>query len=205
MPNLRDQLIGLGWEWDDERGGYKPTPQDSGRFSVTGGELVELFPLEDSEEQPSTPPTPLPTPSKTAAVKVATPDIVRAAREVPVDQAMITTILLNDVGGQELISISRSDLINGQNVSYQPISDAKKTYLDYNPTNIIYLPQTLDKTLDGFPIKLNSKIPTSAGNNVLFSDNKLIVRLKDIQPDELIEIQVVSSGTLLDDTIYTGE
>jgi hypothetical protein len=143
--------------------------------------------------------------TSSGSVKPADPDIVRAVSEIPVPADQIASIILNDIGGQELISISRSDLINGQSVAYEPISDAKEISQAYNPNNIIYLSETLDKVFNRFPIKLNSKIPTSTGNNVSFSDNKVVIQLKDIQKDELVEVQVVSSGSLLDDTIYTGE
>jgi len=154
----------------------------------------------------SVPASPDPKPiTSSGSVKSATPDIVRAVSEIPVPSDQMASIILNDIGGQELISISRNDLINGQSVTYEPIADAKSLSQFYNPNNIIYLSETLDKVFNRFPIRLDSKIPNSAGNNVSFSDNKVLIQLKDIQKDELVEVEVIASGSLLDDTIYTGE
>ena len=139
------------------------------------------------------------------SVKPATPDIVKAVSEIPAEVDQMASIILNDIGGQELISISRSDIVNGQNIAYQPISDIKEVHKAYNSNNIIYLPETSEDTFNSFPIKLSSKIPDSLGNNVSYVDNKILIQLKDIQRDELVEVQIVSSGTLLDDTIYVGE
>lgn len=139
------------------------------------------------------------------SVKAATPDVVKAVSEIPADVGQMAQMILNDIGGQELISISRSDIVNGQNIVYQPISDMKEIHKTYNSNNIIYLSETSENIFNSFPIKLSSKIPDSLGNNVSYVDNKILIQLKDIQRDELVEIQVVSSGVLLDGTIYLGE
>lgn len=77
-----------------------------------------------------TPPTPTVEPVLTSppppAIKTAQPDIILFESDLPSSQAMID-LVLEDIGGQELINIARSDTINGQNITYQPI----KIYLQF--------------------------------------------------------------------------
>jgi len=101
----------------------------------------------------ATPPTPtLPaTVSPPPPVKTATLDIILFDEEsVPTD-GMFDQIFEN-IGGQELISITRSDIVNGQKISYQPIKNLSAIQQRYNPNNILSLQQTADKFFAGFSI-----------------------------------------------------
>ena len=73
--------------------------------------------------------------SSSKAIKVATPDILLFDESsVPVD--IMTELIFEDIGGQEIITISRNDIINGQEVSYSLIgnlSKIQKQYLDVLP------------------------------------------------------------------------
>jgi hypothetical protein len=92
------------------------------------------------------------------AIKTATLDIILFDEEsVPID-GMFDQIFEN-IGGQELISITRSDIVNGQKISYQPIKNLSAIQQRYNPNNILSLQQTADKFFAGFSIKLEDKIP----------------------------------------------
>ncbi len=142
-----------------------------------------------------------PTTSK-GSVKVATPDIVRAVTDIPYPPEVMATLVLENIGGQELINIARSDTINGQNVVYQPISNAKELYTEYNPQNIVYLPSTSDKFFNNFPIKIDDKIPQSVTENVSLTMDGLLIQLTNILEDEQVEVQIVTTGDLLNDTIY---
>lgn len=142
-----------------------------------------------------------PTTSK-GSVKVATPDIVRAVTDVPSPVEVMATIILQNIGGQELINIARSDTINGQNVVYQPISNAKELYTEYNPQNIIYLPNTADKFFNNFPIKIDEKIPQSIEENVSLTSEGILIQVANMLSDEQVEVQIVAVGDLLNDTIY---
>ena len=136
------------------------------------------------------------------SVKPADPDIVRALTDIPYPVEVMATLVLEDIGGQELISISRNDTINGQNVIYQPISNAKALYNSYNPQNIIYLPNTADKYFNTFSINIDDKIPQTIENNVSFSSSGITVQLANVAEGEQVEIQILSAGDLLNGTIY---
>jgi hypothetical protein len=138
--------------------------------------------------------------SPPAAIKTATPDIVLFDEEtLEVDQMF--DLIFENLGGQELISISRSDIINGQKISYQPIKNLSSIQQRYNPNNILSLQQTADKYFAGFSIKLEDKIPNVGngenGKNVYIDEQgNLIIEFVNLNNDEQIETQITLSGTI---------
>ena len=133
-------------------------------------------------------------------VKTATLDIILFDEEsVPTD-GMFDQIFEN-IGGQELISITRSDIVNGQKISYQPIKNLSAIQQRYNPNNILSLQQTADKFFAGFSIKLEDKIPetgngTNGENIYLNATGDLVIELINVNPDEQVETQISVSGTI---------
>jgi hypothetical protein len=150
-----------------------------------------------------TPPSPtLPATISLAAppVKTATLDIILFDEESVATDGMFDQIFEN-IGGQELISITRSDIVNGQKISYQPIKNLSAIQQSYNPNNILSLQQTSDKFFAGFSIKLEDKIPkigngTNGKNVYLNSTGDLVIEFININPDEQIETQIRVSGTI---------
>ncbi len=133
-------------------------------------------------------------------VKTATLDIILFDEEnIPTD-GMFDQIFEN-IGGQELISITRSDIVNGQKISYQPIKNLSAIQQRYNPNNILSLQQTADKFFAGFSIKLEDKIPengngTNGENVYLNASGDLIIEFINVNPDEQVETQISVSGTI---------
>ena len=67
-----------------------------------------------------TPATPISTSSAANDVLIAKKDIILFNEDaVPVE--LMTDLIFENIGGQELINISRHDTVNGQTVIYQPI------------------------------------------------------------------------------------
>jgi len=92
------------------------------------------------------------------STKIATPDLILLREEaMPVDT--MADLIFDDIGGQEIINISRTDLINGTNNSYQLLADIENTSNQYNSNNLIQLPGQSAYYLDNFPINLDKHIP----------------------------------------------
>ena len=133
-------------------------------------------------------------------VKTATLDIILFDEtSVPTD-GMFDQIFEN-IGGQELISITRSDIVNGQKISYQPIKNLSAIQQRYNSNNILSLQQTADKFFAGFSIKLEDKIPETGngvnGENIyLNATGDLVIELINVNPDEQVETQISINGTI---------
>ena len=138
------------------------------------------------------------------AVKVATPETYEL---YPTSQSAIAAaqMFLEPLSGNELIEVSRHDLINGASTKYQPIKDAQIIATQFNAFNIIPLQDTLPNYLDNFPIKLEEKLPNIAAgeSNVTIDANGIItIELINIKPDEAVEVEILYQGEILNDTIY---
>jgi hypothetical protein len=79
----------------------------------------------------------------------------------------------------------------------------------YNSRNILPLSNTSDTFFKNFPIKLETKIPvTGAGPNgeiVYLENSNLIINVINLAADEQVEIQIITSGEVFNDTIYDEE
>jgi hypothetical protein len=201
-----------------ETGYETPKPYTPGDFRVAEEKSNEPFyssqniggaSLVSNNFIPAVTPTPL-TPSPISAtvmapppppVKTATLDIILFDDEATTVDTMADLIFEN-IGGQELINITRSDIINGQKISYQPIKNLSSIQQRYNPNNILSLQQTADKYFAGFSIKLEDKIPNEGnganGENVYIEEGTgdLIIEFININNDEQIEVQITSDGTI---------
>lgn len=136
-----------------------------------------------------------------APVKTATPDIVLFKDDlVPIET--MTDLIFENIGGQELINIARSDTINGQEVTYTPIKNLSSIQQQYNSKNIVSIYQTSDKYFAGFAIKLENKIP-NVGNGVngenVYIDaetGSLIIETVNLEEDEQVEVEIAINGTI---------
>ncbi len=149
---------------------------------------------------PSTPTVPVtislpPPPIKTAPIDT----ILFNDNSLPVE--VMADLIFENIGGQELLSITRSDIVNGQKISYQPIKNLSAIQQQYNPNNILGLQQTDNKYFAGFPIKLENKIPEEGngpdGNNVYLNEfGDLVIEFVNLSNDEQVETQISINGTI---------
>jgi len=133
-------------------------------------------------------------------VKTATPDIILFDDQSLSTESMADLIFEN-IGGQELINISRNDSINGQEISYQPIKNVKLLQQSYNPNNILGIQKTSDKYFSGFPILFDQKFPNEGsglnGQNIYVDElGNLVIEAIGLNNDEQIEVQLSTGGTI---------
>jgi len=140
-------------------------------------------------------------------VKPATTDIILFKDDtLPIE--IMTDLIFENIGGQELINIVRSDLVNGQNILYQPIKNLSSIYFQYNPQNILGLQDIDANYFKQFPINFSSKVPlcgTGPNCSIVYIDEStgdLIINVINLAKDEQVEISIISNGEVLDDTIY---
>jgi LysM repeat protein len=139
---------------------------------------------------------PPPPPVKTAPIDT----VLFNSDELPIE--VMTDLIFENIGGHELINIARNDIINGQQVSYQPIKNLSSIQQQYNPNNIVSLQSTSDKYFANFPIKLENKVPdpgTGPNSSYVYLDSatgNLIIEAVNLEIDEQIEVEVTVSGTI---------
>lgn len=147
------------------------------------------------------------TSSSDPGVKIPTKDIILYNDEsTPIE--VMSDLIFENIGGQEIINIARNDIINGQTVVYQPIKNLTSLNFQYNPQNILSLQNTSDEYFKKFPIKLEDKIPnvgTGPNGETVYieaSTGNLVINVINLANDEQVEVQVLSSGAIFSDTIY---
>ena len=157
--------------------------------------------------EPTTPST-IPTAMSPAAVQPPPPPVKTA----PIDTVLfddestpievMTDLIFENIGGHELINIARNDIVNGQQVSYQPIKNLSSIQQQYNPNNIVSLQSTSDKYFANFSIKLENKIPQPgtgpSGAHVYLDQNtgNMIIEAINLESDEQIQVEITTSGTI---------
>jgi hypothetical protein len=149
----------------------------------------------------------IPVTSAYEPIKVAIPELIMiASDEVPIET--MTDMVFGDIGGHEIISVSRNDLVNGANISYQMVKDLQEMAIEYNPKNIIALPESSETYFNNFTIKLDKHIPAVGngvdGQNVYFDEltGDLIIEVVNMTPGDNIEVEFITSTSLFGDTIY---
>jgi hypothetical protein len=154
--------------------------------------------------------------SSRSAVKVATPDLILFNESaIPVD--VMTDLLFEEIGGQEIISIARNDIVNGQEVSYSLIGNLNGLERRYNSKNIFSLPDTIEKYFSNFSIRFETHVPENGtgpgGQRVYIVQEStstsvrgdLIIDVINMETNERIDVEVLKSGRAFSDTIYTEE
>jgi flagellar biosynthesis GTPase FlhF len=144
------------------------------------------------------------------AVKYATPsDVLIDTNDLPVD--LILKLTLEKIGGIELISLVRHDTVNGQNIVYRPVKNVSQLAISYNPQNMVEVPDTAESFFKNFPIRLENYIlqdtnefpPITAYIDP--TTENVIIDVVNTKSDYEIEVQMVSSGQVFNDTIYTED
>jgi hypothetical protein len=143
----------------------------------------------------ATPPSPwltTPTFTQPSGIKQADPDII-IGPETDTTGDYIVERFFEELGGTELINLSRYDLIDGADVSYKPIANLSRLRRRFNPNNIIALDILSDNEFSKFSINLLSR----GMNEPYFDDDgDLVVELDIIRPEENIEVEISLSGTV---------
>ena len=104
-----------------------------------------------------------PAPTKTAPIDTVLFDDQSMSVEI------MTDLIFEDIGGHELLSVSRNDIINGQRVSYSPIKNLGLVQQRYNPNNILRLQSTSDTYFANFSIKLTGLLVSSSTTKPVIS------------------------------------
>lgn len=158
-----------------------------------GGQSAVYYPPTPS----STPPSPywITTPSSTtgrSGIKQADPDIVLDP-EINTTGDYIVERFFEELGGTELISLSRHDLIDGIDVTYSPIANLSRLRRRFNPNNIIAIDFLSENEFTRTSIDLLSR---GIYEPYFDNDGNLVVEIDIIKPEENIETEVSSSGTV---------
>ena len=154
-------------------------------------------------------PAPPPPPPTTYKVKTATPEIILFDDET-LPAITLIDILFEDIGGQELLSMSRHDTISGDYVPNQLIKNLTSLNQEFSSKRLLSLQNTSDKYFSNFGIKLENKIPLvgggAGGENIYLNDSQdIVIDLINLDIDEQVEVQLSISGTMYTVVLQAGE
>ena len=119
---------------------------------------------------------------------------------IPIE--IMTDLIFENIGGQELINISRNDTVNGQKIVYQLIKNLTQIQQQYNPNNIVSVQNSSDKYFQNFSIKFDDKVPnfpTGPGGKHVYIDpatGSLVIETVNMYLDEQVELEITSGGTI---------
>lgn len=144
--------------------------------------------------------------TSTSSIKLPEKDNVLSLRKDNYDVAEITNLLFEKLGAVELTKFTRTDTIDGINPYYNIISNLDKIKKEFDPSNLISSQKSDTSLYNAFSIKLENKIPGDeylsdrSLDNYLYinQDGSLVVELVNITPDELIEIEIDTNGTIVE-------
>jgi hypothetical protein len=133
-------------------------------------------------------------------IKVATPDILLDNDTLSLETK--SDYLFATIGGTELLSISRHDLINSPyNNGYTTLKDAGSVFTDQQA---IVFRDSSRSIFNTFTIDLNYHIPQQTENPLIQNDldsGTITINLKNLQQDYIVETEVLSAGTVINATI----
>lgn len=166
----------------------------------------------------------LPEKKEDNSIKIATPDLILSNDETMSIEIM-TDLIFEDIGGYELATISRHDLVNGQKVIYTPIKNLTDLYLQYNPNNVLRL-QASDSYFKSLSLSILDRLPIcGTGYDLVGNDpdltkrtkvpncksiyidpitGDLIIDLINMKENEQVEVDILTAGNIFNDTIYYG-
>jgi hypothetical protein len=199
-------------DWVDYRSGERGDPIQNVANNppvvevLSFGGFVPSASISPIPPLPVVPPVPVPT---TYKVKTATPEIILFDDDsVPVE--VLSDLIFENIGGQELLSLSRHDIISGDYVPNQLIKNLTSLKQESSSKRLLSLQNTSDRYFSNFGIKLENKIPFVGngpnGSNVyLDSSQNIIIELINLDIDEQVEVQLSIGGTIYNIVLGASE
>ena len=128
-------------------------------------------------------------------VKIARPDITLQDEYLPSD--VMEDLIFDEIGGEEILSVSRSDLINSPFDNVYTLKPIQKNVIPMSvPESTMqgsllkYIPNTIDIVLK------------SGNDYTTESDGSIIINLVNVGNNEKVEVQIYGGSNFYNDTIY---
>lgn len=117
-----------------------------------------------------------------------------------------------NIGGHEIISLARRDLLEGKNLDYKLINNLKDLQEEYNPKTLFPIEDVINKYFEKFGLSFQNFLPTSEqllriedgldSPVVLDEENNVVIYVRNVKDNQEVDVQIMASQELLRDTIY---
>jgi hypothetical protein len=194
---------------------YSSTKSVSGK-NVTKAELAKIqskinkytkaLTAEATVSVPSLPSFPDSPSTSTTSIKLPEKDNVISLTNNNIDEATIIAMVFEKLGAVELTKFTRTDTVEGINPYYNIISNLSDIKKEFDPSNLVASQKSDTSLYNAFSIKLSNKIPGDqyltdrALDNYIYIDTNgdLIIELDNMTPDELVEVEIDTNGTIVE-------
>jgi hypothetical protein len=165
--------------------------------ALTAGGEVSMPSLPSFPNSPST---------STTSIKLPDKDNVLSLANNNIDEATIIAMVFEKLGAVELTKFTRTDTVEGINPYYNIISNLSTIKKEFDPSNLVASQKSDTSLYNAFSIKLSNKIPGDQYledrglDNYIYVDTNgdLIIELDNITPDELVEVEIDTNGTIVE-------
>jgi hypothetical protein len=144
--------------------------------------------------------------TNTTSIKLPEKDNVLSLTTNNIDEATIIAMVFEKLGAVELTKFTRTDTVEGINPYYNIISNLSTIKKEFDPSNLVASQKSDTSLYNAFSIKLSNKIPGDqyladrALDNYIYidADGNLIIELDNMTPDELVEVEIDTNGTIVE-------
>jgi hypothetical protein len=136
-------------------------------------------------------------------VKAARPDIILSEDELSVEA--MSDFIFAEIGGQEILDVSRSDFVNSPlNQQYSSTPGTGTSYIQRDP---ISFSDGITNTFASFSMLLDNYVPQDTTINLLELNNEtgvITIKLANVRTTDEIEVQFLTYADVSDDIIFEG-
>jgi len=136
-------------------------------------------------------------------VKAARPDIILSEDELSLES--MQDFIFAEIGGQEVLDISRSDFVNSPlNQQYSATPGTGTSYIQTDP---IVFSDGIRNTFSSFGMLLENYIPDDTTLNILELDNAtgtITIKLVNVRASDNVEVEFLPYASVSDDIIFEG-
>ena len=139
---------------------------------------------------PPPPPPPPPGQKQTSQVKAANVNVINVNyAATPVEQ--MEKMFFQDVGGTEILSVTRHDTVGGEKVIYSEVDNLQDLKIQFNPLNIL-VSTNLNDLFSGYGIDIKEKVNDAGQTVQINASGDMVVEVVGVAEDEYVQIQVAS-------------
>jgi hypothetical protein len=137
-------------------------------------------------------------------VKAARPDIILSEDELSLES--MQDFIFAEIGGQEVLDISRSDFVNSPlNQQYTATPGTGTSYIQKEP---IVFSDGIRNTFASFGMPLETYIPEDPTINVVELDSTtgttITIRLANMRDSDSVEVEFLAYASVADDIMFEG-
>ena len=128
-------------------------------------------------------------------VKIPTRDVVVNLDDPGIDIAQIQNLLFENLSSLELTKFTKHDTVEGINPFYNVISNLSSINREFDPISLLSATKSSTSLFDVYGIDLINRLPED-GNYAYIENGNIVINLNNMGPNESLEIEIDSSGTI---------